>query len=156
MSPRSDDAGIASHGSRGALKSDARRRPRWTRPVGIAAAVFGVATIASGAGALFCPEEIKSAAGAVVYFVLWFNFLAGFAYLVGAHALYFGRRRALGTAIAIAAATSLVAVAFVVYTTAGGAFSWRTPGALLLRVGFWAAIAWGLWPRRTTPEGRHA
>ena len=66
------------------------------------------------------------------------------------------QRWALGTAIAIAAATALVAVAFVVYTTTGGAFSWRTPGALLLRVGFWAAIAWGLWPRRTTPEGRHA
>ena len=156
MPPRPDDAASGSRDSLGALKPDTRRRPRWTRPAGIAAAVFGVATLASGAGALFGPEEIKSAAGAIVYFVLWFNFLAGFAYLVGGHALYFGRSWALGTAIAIAAATALVALAFVVYTTAGGAFSWRTPGALLLRVGFWAAIAWGLWPRRTTPGGRDA
>lgn len=156
MSPRSDNAGDASRGSRAALKPDARGKPRWIRPVGIAAAVFGVATIVSGAAALFGPQEVKAAAGAIVSFVLWFNFLAGFAYLVGGHALYFERRWALGTAIAIAIATALVAMAFVVYTTAGGAFSWRTPGALLLRVGFWAAIAWGLWPRRTASEGRHA
>lgn len=135
---------------------DARKRPRWIRPVGIAAAVFGVATIVSGAAALFGPQQVKAAAGAIVSFVLWFNFLAGFAYLVGAHALYFGRRWALGTAVAIAVATALVAMAFVVYTAAGGAFSWRTPGALLLRVGFWAAIAWGLWPKRTAANGRHA
>lgn len=132
------------------------RKPRWTRLAGIAAAAFGVATIASGAGTLFGPTEVKAAGGAIVYFVLWFNFLAGFAYLVGAYALYRGRPWAPGAAVAIAAATALVALAFVVYTTAGGAFSWRTPGALLLRVGFWAAIAWGLWPRLAAPGGGDA
>ncbi len=132
------------------------KKPRWTRLAGIAAVVFGVATIASGAGTLFGPAEVKAAAGAIVYFVLWFNFLAGFAYLVGAYALYRGRPWALGAAVAIAAATALVALAFVLYTTAGGAFSWRTPGALLLRGGFWAAIAWGLWPRVTARGGGNA
>ena len=128
------------------------KRPGWTRVAGIAAAVFGVATIASGAGTLFGPAEVQAAAGAIVYFVLWFNFLAGFAYLVGAYALFRGRPWALGAAFAIAVATALVALAFIVYTTAGGAFSWRTPGALLLRGGFWAAIVWGLWPR-VAPRG---
>lgn len=118
--------------------------PRWTRPAAIAAAVFGATTIVSGAGTLFGPQEIKAAAGAIVQFVLWFNFLAGFAYLVGAYALYRGRRWAKGAAAIIAGATAIVAIAFIVYTLAGGAFSWRTPGALLLRFGFWAAIAWGL------------
>src|SRR5690606_41553998 len=70
--------------------------PRWTRPAAIAAAVFGAATVASGAGVLFGPKEVKAAAGAVVQFVLWFNFLAGFAYLVGAYALYRGLRCARG------------------------------------------------------------
>ena len=151
-----ENAGHGNSGSVGALMPDERRRARWTRPAGIAAAVFGVATIVSGAGTLFGPEEIKAAAGSIVYFVLWFNFIAGFAYLVGGYALYCGRGWALGAAIAIAAATAIVALAFVVYTTAGGAFSWRTPGALLLRIGFWAAIAWGLWPRPAAPGARDA
>lgn len=119
-------------------------RPRWRRAAAIAAAVFGVATIVSGAATLFGAQEVRAAAGAVVQFVLWFNFLAGFAYLAGAYALYRGRYWALGAAAAIAAATAIVAIAFTVYTVSGGAFSWRTPGALLLRFGFWMAIAWGL------------
>lgn len=130
--------------------------PRWSRVAGAAAAIFGVATIASGATTLFGPEEVRDAAGAIVQFVLWFNFLAGFAYLFGAYALYRGRRWALAAATVIAAATALVALAFVVYTTAGGAFSWRTPGALMLRVGFWAAIAWGLRPKSPTGGARNA
>jgi hypothetical protein len=116
--------------------------------------VFGVATIVSGAGTLFGPQEVRAAAGAVVQFVLWFNFLAGFAYLVGAYALYRRRRWALGAAATIAGATAIVAIAFTVYTVSGGAFSWRTPGALLLRFGFWMAIAWGLF--RTQPTDRDA
>lgn len=130
--------------------------PRWTRPAAIAAAVFGAATLVSGAATLFGPQEVKATAGAVVQFVLWFNFLAGFAYLAGAYALYRGRHWAQGAAALIAGATALVAIAFTVYTVAGGAFSWRTPAALLLRFGFWAAIAWGLCRRRTAPRGRDA
>ena len=135
--------------------AELRLPPRWTRPAAIAAAVFGAATLVSGAGALFGPKEGKEAAGAVVQFVLWFNFLAGFAYLAGAYALYRGRRWAQGAAMIIAVATAIVAIAFVAYTVAGGAFSWRTPGALLLRFGFWAAIAWGLC-RRSGGRGRDA
>lgn len=87
--------------------------------------------------------------------MLWFNFLAGFAYLVGAYALYRRRRWALAAAATIAGATAMVAIAFTVYTVSGGAFSWRTPGALLLRFGFWMAIAWGLF-RSTQQTDRDA
>ena len=52
-------------------------------------------------------------------------------------------------------AALMVAIAFTVYTVSGGAFSWRTPGALLLRFGFWVAIAWGLF-RNTQPTDRDA
>lgn len=135
--------------------AEPRIPPRWTRPAAIAAAVFGAATLVSGASTLFGPQEVKQAAGTIVQFVLWFNFLAGFAYLVGAYALYRGRRWAQGVAMIIAAATAIVAIAFVAYTVAGGAFNWRTPGALLLRFGFWAAIAWGLC-RRSGSRGRDA
>src|SRR3972149_6112930 len=47
-----------------------------------AALVFGAATIRSGGSVLF--GDGAPAAGNVVGFVLWFNFLAGFAYVVAA------------------------------------------------------------------------
>lgn len=134
----------------------ARKNARWSRWIGIAAAVFGIATVAFGAETLFGPEEFRSAAGTIVYFVLWFNFLAGFAYLVAAYGLFHQRPWTRSVVIAIASATAFVAVAFSVYAIVGGAFAWRTPGALLLRVGFWAAIAWVLRPKRSELDGRHA
>lgn len=133
-----------------------RPRPRWIVATAIAAAIFGIATLISGGATLFGPQEVREAAGTVVQFVLWFNFLAGFAYLVGAYGLYRQERWALGAAVTIAVATAVVALAFIAYTTLGGAFNWRTPGALLLRIGFWVAVAWGLWSSRRKSAGRHA
>ena len=46
----------------------------------VVAIVFGLATVISGGRALFGGADM----GAVVPFVLWFNFLAGFAYVAGA------------------------------------------------------------------------
>ena len=132
-----------------------RMRPRWARVAAIAAAVFGVATVVSGASTLFGPQEVRAAAGAGVQFVLIDDCRAGVVIVVAAYALYRRRRWALGAAATIAGATAIVAIAFTVYTVSGGAFSWRTPGALLLRFGFWTAIAWGLF-RNTQPTDRDA
>jgi len=49
------------------------------RAAAVAAIVFGVATIGAGGDVLF--GDGAKAAGNVVGFVLWFNFLAGFAYV---------------------------------------------------------------------------
>ena len=45
----------------------------------IVAIVFGVLTVVSGGRALFAGAEARAAVGNAVPFVLWFNFLAGFA-----------------------------------------------------------------------------
>ena len=50
---------------------------RLTKTAAIVAIVFGALTIISGGRALFGGVDM----GAVVPFVLWFNFLAGFAYV---------------------------------------------------------------------------
>ncbi|HEY8595579.1 MAG TPA: hypothetical protein VIL84_10080 [Devosiaceae bacterium] len=123
-------------------------RPAWAKwgtAISAAAAVFGGVTIVTAAATLFGPQQFRTAAGSIVYFVLWFNFLAGFAYLIAAYGLFRRLRWAGGAAAAIALATSLVALAFVVHVASGGAFSWRTPGALALRVAFWAAVAVAFW-----------
>ena len=46
------------------------------------AIVFGIMTIKSGGAVLFTDGEARLAAGDYVSFVLWFNFLAGFLYVV--------------------------------------------------------------------------
>jgi hypothetical protein len=48
---------------------------------------FGLLTIKEGGTVLFGPADARRAAGNYVPFVLWFNFLAGFAYVVAGVAL---------------------------------------------------------------------
>jgi len=103
----------------------------------VVAVVFGALTVASGGIALFGGADM----GAVVPFVLWFNFIAGFAYIAAGLALWFRARRAWWLCAAILVATLIVILGFVAYVAQGGAFEVRTVGALLLRSGVWAAIA---------------
>lgn len=103
-----------------------------------AAVVFGILTIVSGGKALTNTASM----GAVVPFVLWFNFFAGFAY-VGAGLLLWRRHRYARTAaLAIFAATLLVFAAFAIHALTGGAYEMRTVGAMTLRSVFWGAMTW--------------
>jgi len=119
----------------------------WARlAVALVAAVFGAATIAEGGNVLFGPDGARAAAGHYVPFVVWFNFLAGFAYLAAGLGIALGRRWAAHLALAIAAATALVFLAFGLHVWSGGAWERRTVGAMALRTAAWAAIA--IWARR--------
>ena len=64
--------------------------PKGSMKLRIAAAVavvFGILTVVSGGRALFGGADM----GAVVPFVLWFNFLAGFVYVIAGLGLWSGR-----------------------------------------------------------------
>ncbi len=113
---------------------------RALRIASAAALVFGVMTVFSGGSVLFGPEHVRAEAGAVVPFVLWFNFLAGFAYIAAAVGLWRGASWARGLSMGILGATALVAVGFLVHVMTGGDFASRTVGALVLRMGFWGVI----------------
>ena len=113
------------------------------RAAAIVAVVFGAATIRAGGGVLF--GDGAQAAGNVIGFVLWFNFLAGFAYVVAGAGLWLRRRWSALLALAIAAATVLVFGAFGIHVAAGGAFEARTAWAMTLRSAVWVLIAvWAL------------
>lgn len=109
--------------------------------LGALAIVFGLATLASGGRALFGGAEARAAVGAAVPFVLWFNFLAGFAYLGAGAGLILGLRWAAPLSAAVAFATLAVFLAFGLHVAAGGAYEMRTVAAMTLRTGLWAAIA---------------
>jgi hypothetical protein len=106
----------------------------------IAAIVFGVMTVLTGGRALFGGLESRADFGKVVPFVLWYNFLAGFVYIVAGAGLLLCRRWAIYTSLLVAVSTILVFVAFGVHVIGGGAFERRTIGALTIRSLFWVAV----------------
>ena len=110
--------------------------------ISLVAIGFGLLTIKEGGTILFGDEAARSAAGNYVPFVLWFNFVAGFAYVVAGAGLWSRRRWAARLAIAIAVATALAFAAFGVHVLAGGAYELRTVVAMSLRTLVWTAIAW--------------
>lgn len=103
--------------------------------------VFGLLTIFSGGTALFGDEAARAAVGNAVPFVLWFNFVAGFAYVLAGLGLLLNRRWAVWLSVAIAVATALVLAAFGLHVAGGGLYEMRTVGAMLLRTAVWAMIA---------------
>ncbi|MEA3290706.1 MAG: hypothetical protein U9Q71_00100 [Pseudomonadota bacterium] len=90
---------------------------------------------------LFIEGEFRQQAGNYVSFVLWFNFLAGFAYLVAGVGLWKRQRWAAWLAIMIAAASALVYVLLGLHISNGGVYEMRTVIAMGARCAMWAAIA---------------
>ena len=107
----------------------------------VAAMAFGAMTLYAGGTALFGGPEARAAVGNAVPFVLWFNFFAGFVYILAGAGLLRRHRWAAYAAILLAAATALIAVAFAIHAVSGGAFEMRTVGALTVRLLFWVIVA---------------
>jgi hypothetical protein len=105
------------------------------------AMLFGVATIISGGAVLFGNAESRAAAGAVVPFVLWFNFLAGFAYVAAGFGLARWKPWGAQLAALVAAATLVASAFFAAHVLSGGAYETRTAMAMTLRAAVWLAIA---------------
>lgn len=110
--------------------------------VAAVALVFGLATIISGGQVLFGGEAAREAAGHYLPFVVWFNFLAGFAYVVAAVGLATRQAWTARLALGIAAATAFVFFYFGLFVLSGAPFEMRTVGAMTLRTALWAGIAW--------------
>lgn len=134
------------------MTAERTRRSPWIWTISLVAIGFGLLTIRAGGTVLFGSAAARSAAGHYVPFVLWFNFLAGFAYVVAGVGLWLERRWAAWLALVIAVATALVFAAFGVHVLGGGAHETRTVVAMTLRTLVWAALAAIAWkalaPRR--------
>ena len=116
---------------------NANRIVNW---MAVAAILFGVMTALTGGRALFGSLESRADFGNTVPFVLWFNFLAGFVYIITGVGLLLHKRWALHTSLFVAVSTILVFVAFGVHVISGGAYERRTIGALMIRSLFWIAV----------------
>lgn len=111
------------------------------RIMGGIAILFGLLTLKSGGFVLFVDGPDRAAAGNFVPFVLWFNFIAGFFYILAGIGLLQARRWAGLLSAVIALVTLLVFLALGFHISQGGAYETRTVGAMVLRSSIWAAIA---------------
>ena len=114
----------------------------------IIALLFGLMTIKSGGSVLFIDGEARVAAGNYVPFVLWFNFLAGFFYVITAIGIYLRKGWAERAAIIITALTLLIFAVLGFHIFSGGAYEQRTVIAMCLRSFVWGSIAVTLWRQR--------
>lgn len=119
-------------------------------PLTVAAVVgilFGIITVVSGGRALFGGPEAAAAVGNAVPFVLWFNFMAGFAYVIAGTGLMLRKRWATWLSVTIALATIAIFAAFGLHIVTGGAFEMRTVGAMSIRTLVWLVITRIAWTR---------
>jgi hypothetical protein len=107
----------------------------------IIAIIFGLMTLRSGGSTLFI-EEVRASAGAIVMFVLWINFIMGFAYIAAGVGILTDRPWAKHLSLAIAGITLLTYAAFGLKIAMGGIYQIRTVKAMAVRSLVWMTIAY--------------
>lgn len=117
------------------------KRPLWVWITSIIALAFGLVTIKSGGSVLFIDGEARHAAGNYVHFVLWFNFVAGFFYILAGIGIWLEKIWSPIAAISIAILTLLVFGLFGLHILNGGEYEQRTVIAMTLRSTIWIVIA---------------
>ena len=120
---------------------DTTRRGLTVWAISLLALGFGMLTLKEGGTVLFGDEATRTAAGNYVPFVLWFNFISGFAYVIAGVGLWLQQRWAVWLAAGIAVAIVLVFAAFGMHISSGGAYEQRTVIAMSLRTLVWVVIA---------------
>lgn len=111
------------------------------RYIAVIAILFGIITVVAGGSVALGVSPAQQAAGSVVGFVVWFNFLAGFVYILAGFGLWHGKPWAIGLAAGIALATVAVLGLFLWHVQTGGAYEARTGFALGFRALVWVALA---------------
>lgn len=102
---------------------------------------FGIATIKEGGSVLFIDGQARLAAGHYVPFVLWFNFCAGFLYILSGIGLWFIRTWGVRLAFFIFISTGAIFIAFGIHVWLGGLYENRTVVAMTVRTAVWAIIS---------------
>ncbi len=127
------------------MKSLQLKRPLWLGAMALFAVLFGLLTLRSGGAVLF-NREAQPAADNYVAFVVWFNFLAGFAYVIAGVGLWRREQWAVWLSFLIAGATLAVFAAFGLYILLGGSYEMRTVAAMSLRTLMWFIISALVYP----------
>ena len=108
--------------------------------IAIAAILYGIITVKAGGSTLFV-DEVRFAAGDYVPFVLWINFILGFAYIIAGIGLFMGKVWAKTLSVAIASITLITYAALGIHIALGGLFKAKTVKVMAIRSLVWVGIA---------------
>lgn len=117
------------------------KRPVAIWVVAAIAVLFGLLTIKSGGSVIFIDGVDRQAAGNYVPLVVWFNFLAGFVYIIAGAGLWMQKQWAVKLSVLIVAATLIVYAILGLHILSGGLYEMRTVVAVGLRSAVWSVIA---------------
>ena len=115
------------------------------------AVAFGLLSIKSGGSVLFLDDSFREAAGNYVPFVLWFNFIAGFVYIIAGVGLWLQKYWAVWISIFIVVATLIVFSILGMHIFQGGSYEVRTIGVMSLRTAVWTIITMFAWRNIARP-----
>lgn len=116
------------------------KKPLWIKVISAVTIIFGMATIKEGGSVLFT-EEGRLSAGNFVPFVLWFNFIAGFIYILAGIAIFRLNKCSKHLSSMIAVSSLLVFICFGIHIFNGGAYEVRTVIAMTIRTSLWIIIS---------------
>ena len=123
------------------MKTTARKRSSGIWVISLVAIAFGLLTLKEGGLILFGPSQYAEAAGQYVPFVLWFNFIAGFFYILAGVCIF--RQHRVGAILSMLIALLTVGVfgAFAAHIALDGSYEQRTLIAMSVRSLVWIIIA---------------
>ncbi|MCP4188464.1 MAG: hypothetical protein GY763_12750 [Gammaproteobacteria bacterium] len=107
----------------------------------IIALIFGGLTLRSSGLVLFTTGEFHQQQGNFVPFVVWTNFVCGFAYVIAATGLFLMKRWAAYLAYLIALVTAAAYTFFGMHVMNGGLYEMQTVVAMAIRTLFWTVIS---------------
>ncbi len=104
------------------------------------AVIFGILTVISGGIVLFTDGSAHQSAGNFVPFVVWFNFITGFIYILAGAGLSRRKRWVIPLSFGLLMAILVVFSVLGIHILQGGAYETRTLAAMSFRAFFWLVI----------------
>lgn len=102
--------------------------------------IFGIMTVVSGGRSLFTEEGIATR-GNIVPLVLWFNFIAGFFYLLAGLSTFNIKACVKKLSVVLASLSSIVLIYLIIHIYKGGLYETKTVLAMNFRTFFWIGFA---------------
>lgn len=116
------------------------KKATWINVLSIFIILFGLTTITAGGNAFFT-QSGRIAAGKIIPLVLWYNFIAGFFYILAGFAIYKQKSMAIRISMLLANSSFAIYFALLIHIFKGNEYETRTLIAMTFRTFFWIAIA---------------
>ena len=110
------------------------------RILGVVAILFGIMTLKSGGATLFIDSATREVSGNFIPFVVWSNFLMGFAYIIAGIGIWLNQNWTKVLTIGIVTITLLTFFVFGIYILMDGVFEIKTVKVMTFRSLFWIFV----------------